>query len=62
MLYIDAMEFIPPKHIPTLSKIKYASFVCYHCPLKSELWRMKLVIGDIQMIQLLQLQICWKQE
>ena len=41
----DAMNFIHPLHVPPNNKVTYASFVCDHSPLKSEQWRVRLVVG-----------------
>ena len=41
------MNFIHHSKIPSNNKVTYASFVCDHRPLKSEQWRVSLVVeGD----------------
>ena len=39
------MTFIHPSQIPPHKKVTYASFVCDHRPLKSEPWKVRLVVG-----------------
>ena len=41
----DTIDFIQYSSVPTDRKVAYASFVCYHRPLKDEEWRIRLVIG-----------------
>ena len=41
----DTIEFITPEEIPKGKDITYASFVCDHRPLKTEPWRVRIVIG-----------------
>ena len=40
------MTFIHPSQIPPHQKVTYASFVCDHRPLKSEQWRVRLVVSE----------------
>ena len=40
------MNFIPHSQIPSNNKVIYASLVCNHRPLKSEKWRVRLVVED----------------
>ena len=44
--WTNTMDFIHHFDIPYHSKITYASFVCDYRPLRSELWRVRLVIGE----------------
>ena len=39
------MKFINKTEIPSSTPVTYANFVCDHRPLKSELWRIQLVVG-----------------
>ena len=41
----DTIEFIQHTQVPKQRKITYASFVCDHRPLKSEPWRVRIVVG-----------------
>ena len=43
--HTDTIKFIPHASVPTDKKVTYASFVCDHRPLKSEKWRIRLVVG-----------------
>ena len=48
--YTDTIEFIPYSDVPQEAKVTYASFVCDHCPLKSEPWRIRLVVGGDKLV------------
>ena len=41
----DTIEFIQNTQVPPQRDITYASFVCNHKPLKSEPWRVRIVMG-----------------
>ena len=41
----DVMEFITKSDLPNDCKVTYASFVLDYRPLKSEKWRVRLVVG-----------------
>ena len=41
----DTIEFITKNEIPQGRAITYASFVCDHRPLKTEPWRVRIVVG-----------------
>ena len=41
----DTIDFIPFQQVPTDKKVTYASFACDHRPLKSEPWRVRIVVG-----------------
>ena len=43
--YRDVMEFIHPHEVPQNKKVTYASFVLDYRPLKSEPWRVRMVVG-----------------
>ena len=43
--HTDTIEFIPQEQVPQGRDVTYASFVCDHCPLKSEPWRVRIVVG-----------------
>ena len=43
--FTDCMTFIHHSQIPVGKKVTYANFVCDHRPLKSEPWRVRLVVG-----------------
>ena len=43
----DAIDFISKHDVPTGRKVTYAQFVCDHCPLKTESWRIRIVVGEI---------------
>ena len=43
--FTECMKFIPYIEVPTTSKVTYANFVCDHRPLKTEPWRVRLVVG-----------------
>ena len=41
----DTIEFISYDEVPTDKKVTYCTFTCDHHPLKSEPWRIRLVVG-----------------
>ena len=41
----DTIEFIEPSQIPTVRKVTYITFVCDYRPLKTEPWRVLLLVG-----------------
>ena len=41
----DTIEFVVHSAVPTGRDITYATFVCDHRPLKTEKWRVRLVVG-----------------
>ena len=43
--YTDTIEFIQKAQVPADRDVTYASFVCDHRPLKSEPWRVCVVLG-----------------
>ena len=43
--FTECMTFISHKAVPTNKKVTYANFVCEHRPLKTEPWRVRLVVG-----------------
>ena len=43
--HTDTIEFIHQSEVPKDKKETYDSFVCDHRPLKSEQWRVRLVVG-----------------
>ena len=43
--YTDTIEFIPKEQVPNNRDVIYASFVCDHRPLKSEPWRVRIMVG-----------------
>ena len=44
----DCMHFVHHHEVPSGKKVTYASFVCDHRPLKTEPWRVRLVVGGDQ--------------
>ena len=48
--YTDTIEFITHAEVPENVKVTYASFVCDHRPLKSEHWRIRLVVGGDKLV------------
>ena len=45
VLATNTIKFIQPSQVPNDRKITYVSFVCDHRPLKTEPWRVRLVVG-----------------
>lgn len=45
VLATNTIRFIAPSEVPSDRKVTYVSFVCDHRPLKTELWRVMLVVG-----------------
>ena len=43
--YTDAIEFIPKSEVPKDRKVTYVSFVCDERPLKTEPYRIRMVVG-----------------
>ena len=48
--YTDTIEFISQEAVPTDTRVTYASFVCDHRPLKTEPWRIRLVVGGDKLV------------
>ncbi len=45
VIAMDTIDFIPASEVPRDRKTTYASFVCDHRPLKTEPWRVRIVVG-----------------
>ena len=45
VLATNTIQFIAPSEVPSDRKVIYVSFVCDHSPLKTEPWRVRLVVG-----------------
>ena len=43
----DTIDFISQKDVPVNNKVTYANFVCDYRPLKLEMHRIRLVVGEI---------------
>ena len=41
----DTIDFISSTNVPSNRDVTYSSFVCDHRPLKSEPWRVQIVVG-----------------
>ena len=46
----DTINFISPSKLPAGRKVTYASFVCDFRPLKSEQYRVRLVVGGAKLM------------
>ena len=43
----DTIDFIHKYEVPVGQKVTYGNFVCDHRPLKTEIWRTRLTVGEI---------------
>ena len=46
----DIIDFIPFSQVPANKKVTYASFACDHRPLKTEPWRVRIIVGGDKLL------------